>query len=141
MSEGYFVDTNVIIDFLKKRETPSVEKLKNLLKQDVRLCINRIVLSETLRTIPIERENKFVSDKDVMLEAFQLLDIDHSIVMRSIELNRNGRSQGVSLKKEDECGWLDYIHYATAEQHQIEIISNDRDFIKISSLAEMEENA
>lgn len=111
---GYFVDTNVIIDFIKKKDTKAANELEQLLKQeDVSLVINRIVFMETLRAFPKSEEKNFLSTEKILLESFLLVDIDHQIVARSVELNRLNRAQGITLKKENECGWLDYIHYAT----------------------------
>jgi len=132
---GYFIDTNVIIDFIKGTNTPIVKQLRELLTQDdIQLAINIIVLMEVLRVIPKSENKKFSDVRKIILVSFQLIDIDHDIILRSIDLNRLGRSQGITLKKENECGWLDYIHYATAEKYGLEIISNDRDMDKIKGM-------
>lgn len=127
---------NVIIDCIKKTDTKAVNELKQLLMQDdVPLAINRIVFMEILRAIPKSEDGKFSSMEKILLESFRLVDIDHDMVARSVELNRLGRAQGITLKKENECGWLDYIHYATAEKYGFQMISNDKDMEKIKELA------
>jgi len=62
---GYFVDTNVIIDFIKKTDTKAVNELKQLLMQDdVPLAINRIVFMEILRAIPKSEDGNFINGKN-----------------------------------------------------------------------------
>ena len=86
---GYFIDTNVIIDFIKGTDTPIVKQLSELLTQDdIQLTINIIVLMEVLRVIPKGEDKKFFDVQKIILGSFQLIDIDHDIILRSIDLNR-----------------------------------------------------
>jgi len=53
----YFIDTNIIIDFLEKK-VEAKEQLKNLaLEEGSKLFINRLVVLESLRTIHFKQSN------------------------------------------------------------------------------------
>ncbi len=79
----YYIDTNIIIDFLNN-EKEAKEKIKNLIN-DGELFINRLVIVETLRTIPSKNKKIFREFKKE-LDLFRQVDITPKIYNETILL-------------------------------------------------------
>ena len=74
----YFIDTNIIIDFLNKKEV-AIQKLTEIAREDdSELYINRLVVLESLRTIPMKNSKIFQASQET-LENFEKLDINPEI--------------------------------------------------------------
>ncbi len=121
----YFIDTNIIIDFLKGKPD-AIEILAPLLQDsNTSIYINRLVLIESLRGIKYIHSNKFTQAKEA-LEQFSQLDIKEDIYLDAIDFARFCRSKGVTLK--GTCEVIDFLHFITAKYYGLELITNDKDF-------------
>ena len=125
----YFIDTNIIIDLLHNNGEGK-ETLKAIIEEEnSELFINRLVLTECLRTIPSVSTNIFDKAK-IVLERFQKLDITPDIYNKTIEFSRFFKTvKHQSLK--GKCEAIDLLHFITAKHYGLEIISNDKDFDKL----------
>ena len=74
----YFIDTNIIIDFLNKEEEATKKLIQIANEADSELYINRLVTLESLRTIPMKNSKIFKNSKET-LENFEKLDINPEI--------------------------------------------------------------
>jgi predicted nucleic acid-binding protein len=124
----YFIDTNVIIDFLNK-EPKAREKIVELSTQDnSELYINRLVCLESLRTIHLEKSKVFKIAKET-LESFEKLEITPDVYLKTINFSRFCHSKGVKLK--GKCEAIDFLHFITAKHYHLQIISFDKDMDKL----------
>jgi len=124
----YFIDTNVIIDFLNK-EPKAREKIVELSTQDnSELYINRLVCLESLRTIHLEKSKVFRIAKET-LESFEKLEITPDVYLKTINFSRFCHSKGVKLK--GKCEAIDFLHFITAKHYHLQIISFDKDMDKL----------
>jgi len=124
----YFIDTNIIIDFLENN-ADAVKKLKAIfLDPNSEVFINRLVLTEALRTIDFKASAKF-KDAEKKLELFQKLDMRPDVYDKAIMFSRYCRSKGVQLK--GKCEAIDFLHFMTAKYYNLTIVSNDKDFEKL----------
>ena len=124
----YFIDTNVIIDFLNGKQD-AIDMLLPLLQDETTsLYINRLVLIESLRGIKYAHSNKFINAKNA-LEQFQQLDIKEEIYLEAIDFARFCSSKGVTLK--GSCEVIDFLHFITAKYYDLELITSDNDFEKL----------
>lgn len=124
----YFIDTNIIIDLLKKNEN-AIKKIVEIANEEAsELYINRLVCLESLRTIHFENSKIFRESKKT-LEAFEKLEINPKIYEEAIVFSRYCHSKGMKLK--GKCEAIDFIHFITAKYNQLTIISNDKDFEKL----------
>ena len=124
----YFIDTNIIIDFLENN-ADAVKKLKAIfLDPNSEVFINRLVLTEALRTIDFKASAKF-KDAEKKLELFQKLDMRPDIYNKAIMFSRYCCSKGVQLK--GKCEAIDFLHFMTAKYYNLTIVSNDKDFEKL----------
>lgn len=124
----YFIDTNIIIDFLDNKEE-AIERLKALaVEEESELFINRLVLVETLRTIRFSHKKIFREAKE-KLSFFRKVDIEPAIYEEAIQFSRYCHSKGVKIK--GKCEAIDFLHFITAKYYDLILISNDRDLDRL----------
>ena len=130
----YFIDTNIIIDFLNKKEE-AIDLLTKIASEDNNiLYTNKLVNLESLRTIPIKNTKIFKKAKDT-LESFEKVDISAEIYNKTIEFSRFFKTvKHQSLK--GKCEAIDLLHFMTAKYYNLELISYDKDFNKLESIYE-----
>jgi predicted nucleic acid-binding protein len=128
----YFIDTNIIIDFLKKKDEAIDLLTKIASKDDNILYTNKLVNLESLRTIPIKNTKIFKNAKDT-LESFEKVDISAEIYNNTIEFSRFFKT----VKHENlkgRCEAIDLLHFMTAKYYDLELISYDKDFDKLERI-------
>lgn len=125
----YFIDTSVIIDMFNKDET-TIKEITSLMDGRHILHINRLVMIESLRTIPNKNSKNFRESK-IMLELFEALDIKQEIYDKTIAFSRFCKSKGIQLK--GKCEVIDFLHFMTAKYYALEMITNDGDFSKLET--------
>ncbi len=124
----YFIDSNIIIDLLHKKED-AINMISSIISEEnAELYINSLVYLECLRTEPFQNTRIFEIAK-ATLNNFEKLDITQKIYDEAINLSRYCLSKGLTLK--GKCAAIDFIHFMTAKYYNLEIISNDGDFNKI----------
>lgn len=125
----YFIDTNLIIDFLAKKPE-AIEVITSIANdEESELFINQLVNLESLRTIPTKDSNIFRQAKDV-LEDFEKLEINHEIYEKTIEFSRYFKTvKHQSLK--GKCEAIDLLHFITAKYYDLELITYDKDFERL----------
>ena len=124
----YFIDTNIIIDFLANNEEARRELKALFLQEDSEVFINRLIVMETLRTIHFNHKKVF-REAEKKLTLFQQLDIKPKVYEKAIEFSRFCHSKGIKLK--GKCEAIDFLHFITAKYYELEIVSNDRDMAKL----------
>lgn len=128
---NYFFDTNIIIDFLNEKDEV-IEKLSNIAQnEESKIYINRLVYTESLRTINFQNSKIFKKAKET-LEVFEKLDINKNIYDEAINFSRFAKSKGINLK--GKCEAIDFIHFICAKYYELEIVSHDRDFDKLENI-------
>ena len=128
----YFIDTNIIIDFLNKKDK-ATQKLTEIASQnDSELYVNRLVSLESLRTIPMQNTKIFLDSKKT-LEGFEKLDINPEIYNNAINFSRFFRTvKHQSLK--GKCEAIDILHFMTAKYYNLELITYDNDFERLENV-------
>lgn len=125
----YFIDTNLIIDFLNKK-SEAIEVISSIVNdEESKIFINQLVNLESLRTIPVQNTNIFNKAKEV-LDDFKKLEIKHEIYEKTIEFSRYFRTvKHQSLK--GKCEAIDLLHFVTAKYYDLELITYDKDFERL----------
>lgn len=132
---NYFLDTSVLIDFLNQKER-AIDCIKKVMEsEESRLFINRLVYIETLRTIPWQHTKVFLATKKA-LESFEKLDITQAIYEKAILFSRYCLMRGVQLKKgkSGDCQPIDFLHFMTAKEYGLALVTFDKDFEKLEKL-------
>lgn len=127
----YFLDTNLIIDFLNKKPEAMTTITRLAQDESSEIFVNRLVYLEALRTIPITDKRIFREAKAVF-EMFVCLDITQEIYDQAIALSRYCRSQGITIK--GKCAAIDFLHFITATYYQLELLGNDTDMQKLTQV-------
>lgn len=127
----YFIDTNIIIDFLNQDKNATQKLIGLASTEGTELFISRLVLTEALRTIPLENKKIFRNALET-LQLFGLVEIKHDIYETAIALSRFAKSKGISLK--GRCEVIDFINFVVAKHYSLEIITKDADFQKLETL-------
>jgi len=127
---NYFFDTNIIIDIFDKKEE-AMDKLYSIaLEEDSEISINRLVYIEALRTIHYKYKNIFREAKRT-LDSFTKVNIEQEIYDDAIEFSRFCHSKGLKLK--GKCEAIDFLHFMTAKYYNLELVSNNKDFVKLET--------
>ncbi len=130
---NYFIDTNIIIDLLDNK-VEAKEQLKSLVsEEESELFINRLVLTETLRTIHFKHSKVFKKAEE-KLALFTQLNIQPQIYHKAIAFSRYCHSKGIKLK--GKCEAIDFLHFMTAKNYDLKLISNDKDLEKLEKAYE-----
>jgi predicted nucleic acid-binding protein len=125
----YFIDTSVIIDILNSKLDTKYKKI--LENENNKLFINRLVIVESLRTIPLAKTKIYEKSK-ATLETFMQVDITPEIYNQAIKLSRFAKKEGKNLK--GRCEAIDFIHFITAKFYDLETLSEDKDFAKLDNI-------
>jgi len=119
------VDTSVWIDLFAGRDTPQVVILEQTIARgdDIALC--GIILTEILQGIRNDRQfNRVRRD----LRPVLMLTMAEPVFVRAAQLFRQLRKQGLTIRKTNDC-----IIAATAIEHGIPLLHNDRDFDSLAT--------
>jgi len=126
----YFFDTNVISKLVNK-DSDTIEKIQELTTdEESEFYINRLVYMESLRAIPLTHKKLYRNTIDT-LDSFEKLDITQSIYDTSVKFARFCKSKGLNFGK---CEAIDYLHFITSKNYNLEIISFDKDMKKLEEL-------
>ncbi|MEA3554309.1 MAG: PIN domain-containing protein [Campylobacterota bacterium] len=127
----YFIYTNIIIDFLNKKEE-AIKKIIDIAQEEESLIyVNRLIVLESLRTIHFDSQKIFREHKE-KLNLFEQLDILPYIYEDAISFSRYCHSKGIKLK--GRCEAIDFLHFTTAKYYNLIVITNDKDFDKLEEV-------
>ncbi|MFO1434422.1 MAG: PIN domain nuclease [Candidatus Competibacteraceae bacterium] len=118
------VDTSVWIDFFRGQELPQVQHLESLLQQGEDIVLCGVILTEILQGIRDERTFNLTRSR---LKPLLLLPMTEAVFVQAAVIYRSLRAQGVTVRKPVDC-----MIAATALEHGVWLLHNDRDFIAIA---------
>jgi predicted nucleic acid-binding protein len=119
------VDTTVWIDYFAAKDLPQVVVLERFLHDGEDLCICGVILAEVLQGIRHDSDHVRVS---FLFESFIFLPMTRETFVRSANLYRTLRQQGVTIRKPIDC-----MIAATAIEHDMPLLHHDRDFEVMAS--------
>jgi predicted nucleic acid-binding protein len=125
----YFLDSSYIIDYMNKRaprHNDVLQAFNQLLKDNNNeFIINRLVYTEVLRGIKLI-DKKHYDDTLKVLNSFTEVEIKKDIYDEAISFSRFCTSKGVTLS--GSCAPIDFIHFITAKQYNLALLSMDHGF-------------
>ncbi len=121
------VDTSVWIDsFNPKIKTPEKEELIKLIQNDNPIYLCPVIYQEILQGI---REDKTFDRIKFILQQYKMIDIDLMyITNHAIDLYRNLRKKGITIRKSIDCLIASYAIIA-----DMYLLHNDNDFTQIAN--------
>lgn len=118
------VDTSVQIDFFGKTNPDHVKKVTSLIEHNENICTNGLILTEVLQGIRNDQQYKKVKN---YFDSLIFLPMDYDIFIHSATIYRKLREKGITIRKPIDC-----MIAATAIEHHVVLLHNDRDFDPIS---------
>jgi hypothetical protein len=118
------VDTTVWIDFFSDRSEPHVLKLQELIENEEDLFLCGVILAEVLQGI--RSETDFIKTKEYLGDLI-FLPMRQATFLRSAEIYRSLRKQGITIRKPVDC-----MIASVAMEYDIHLLHNDRDFDHIA---------
>ena len=118
------VDTTVWIDFFSPHPAGQLVKtLEKLIEDREDICLCGVILTELLQGIRDDLEFRQTRD---LLANLIFLPMDYAVYVRSAEIYRELRRKGITIRTPVDC-----MIAATAIEHDVALLHNDKDFIPI----------
>ena len=119
------VDTTVWIDFFNNNSTAQVARLEYSLRNSEDICICGVILTEILQGI---RSDKQYLKTKSYLKNLIFLPMIYSTFIKSAEIFRSLRKQGITIRKPVDC-----LIAAVSIENNVPLLHNDRDFDHIEA--------
>jgi predicted nucleic acid-binding protein len=122
------IDSSVWIDFFNYYDSKEADALEELIENNFsnNIFICPAIYMEILRGLKVD--NEFYDVKETLLN-FSILDNDiMTITDRAINIYRNLRKKGITIRKQNDCLIASYAIY-----NSIPLFHKDKDFEKIAS--------
>lgn len=127
---GILVDTSVWIDFFNNKDSVHSNLLTSFIKNDEKIFICPIIYQEILQGI--KDDYKFEEIKNIILN-FNILDYNIMLITNeAIDLYRNLRKKGITIRKSVDCLIASY-----ALVNNLHLFFIDKDFENIYQNSEM----
>ena len=122
------VDTSVLINFFRGRETPGTRHLENLIKEEKAFCINEFIYQEILQGAKDEKE--FATLKSYLSEIpLFSLNLGIQSYENAANLNFRCRRKGVTIRST-----IDLLIAETAIENNIFLLHDDEDFVNMAKV-------
>ncbi len=119
------IDTSVWIDFFNHSHSPFARHLKELIEDDIDLCLTDIILTEVLQGI---KDDRIFEETKSSLLAFPIIKpASINTYISAANIYRACRTKGITIHKT-----IDVLISAVAIENNLSIFHNDRDFDRIA---------
>ena len=118
------VDRTVWIEFFSDRNEPHVVTLQELIENEEDLSLCGVILTEVLQGI--RSDTDFIKIKEYLGDLI-FLPMRQATFLRSTEIYRSLRKQGITIRKPVDC-----MIASVAIDYDIHLLHNDRDFDHIA---------
>lgn len=122
------VDTSVLIDFLKGKESEKTDKLQQIIKDDIPFGINDFVYQEVLQGAKTEKEFEMLKDY-LESQRFYSLKYGSKSYSNAALMFFKCRRKGITIRST-----IDLLIVETAIENELYLLHDDRDF---SNMAEI----
>jgi len=131
MAEGsrliLLVDTSVWIDYFRGRSVSHVAALEQALHVGDDVCVCGLILTEVLQGISSDVDYRKTA---TYFKSLVFLPMTYDTFVRAAEIYRALRRNGVTVRRPMDC-----LIAATAIEHDVLLLHNDRDFNPIETHA------
>ncbi len=124
----YLVDTSVWLDFFRDRRNAAVRRFDEIIEQRVPFGISGIIYQEVLQGAASEEEFARLAAYLGTQRFYQPRDSVESY-RHAAGLYFRCRRQGVTIRSSIDC-----LVAQTAIEHDIMLLHNDRDYVRIASV-------
>ena len=122
------VDTSVLINYFKGRETKGIKFLDNLIKSEEPFCINEFIYQEILQGSKDEKEFSTLKSylKYILLYSLKL---DVQSFENAAQLNFRCRRKGITIRST-----IDLLIAETAIENNIALLHDDENYVNMSKV-------
>ena len=121
------VDTSVWIDYFRGRSVSHVAALEQALQAGEDVCVCGLILTEVLQGIRSDVDYRKTA---TYFKSLVFLPMTYPTFVRAAEIYRALRRKGVTVRRPVDC-----LIAATAIEHDVLLLHNDRDFDPIEKHA------
>ena len=121
------VDTSVWIDYFRGRPVSHVAALEQALHAGDDVCVCGLILTEVLQGIRSDVDYRKTA---TYFQSLVFLPMTYATFVRAAEISRALRRNGVTVRRPIDC-----LIAATAIEHDVLLLHNDRDFNPIETHA------
>jgi predicted nucleic acid-binding protein len=121
------VDTSVWIDFFRGRSASHVVALERAIRAGDDVCVCGLILTEVLQGIKSDVDYRKTA---TYFKSLVFLPMTYATFIRAAEIYRSLRRNGVTVRRPMDC-----LIAATAIEHDVLLLHNDRDFDSIETHA------
>lgn len=125
------VDTSVLIDFFKGNTNKAVEKLNNIIEQNIPFGITPYTYLELLQGTKTENEFKLL-DEYLSTQIFYQLKHPIKSFSEAAKIRIKCKKIGITINST-----IDFLIVQTAIDNNLFLLHNDKDFDKISKIIEL----
>lgn len=119
------VDSAIWIDLFAARQTPAVSRFKEFVRQQQRICICGLIITEVLQGV---RQDSQLRKLESMFCRMPYLPMSRSTFVRAGKMFRQLRAGGISIRNTIDC-----LIAAIVLEHKVKLLSVDRDFYFIQA--------
>ena len=125
------VDTSVLIDFFKGNTNKAVEKLINIVEQNIPFGISPFTYIEILQGSKTEKEFELL-DEYLITQIFYQLKHPIKSFAEAAKIRIKCKKNGITINST-----IDFLIVQTAIDNNLFLLHNDKDFDKISKIIEL----
>ena len=122
------VDTSVLINYFKGRETKGIKFLDNLIKSEEPFCINEFIYQEILQGSKDEKEFSTLKSYLKYIPLYSL-KLDVQSFENAAQLNFRCRRKGITIRST-----IDLLIAETAIENNIALLHDDEDYVNMSKV-------
>jgi predicted nucleic acid-binding protein len=125
------VDTSVLIDYFRGRESEAANKFQQLLDRNIPFGINSLIYLEILQGVRTEKDFAEVRDYLDTQRFFSLLDEKESYAAAAL-IYFKCRKKGITINSTVDC-----LIAQTAIENNLFLLHHDADFVKMRKVVDL----
>jgi len=122
------VDTSVLINYFKGRETKGIKFLDNLIQSEEPFCINEFIYQEILQGSKDEKEFSTLKSYLKYIPLYSL-KLGVQSFENAAQLNFRCRRKGITIRST-----IDLLIAETAIENNIALLHDDEDYVNMSKV-------
>jgi len=124
------VDTSVWIDFFRGKASEKCKLLVRLIDEGGDIAYTGVILTEVM--MGFKKEEHIKSALELFKKNFIYLESSESTYLLASKIYRTARKHGLTIRSSIDC-----IISASALEHKASLLENDKDFVSISKICDL----
>jgi predicted nucleic acid-binding protein len=125
------IDSSVLIDFLKGKDNPAVERFVQVIDREIPFGISPLIYLEILQGAATEKDFRLLTDY-LQSQAFYDLRDGRESIARAARMSFELRLKGSAVRSS-----IDFLIAQTAIDNDLYLLHNDSDFERIKQVSRL----